>query len=425
MNVFELPDFDIVNRYPLIKSDGSRVLESNLPFIFKNAMTPQQLLQLALKKMLDNGKPSSLKKASGSSIADDIDRNVKYYMFELADHFVDGKCSAVIRFSFNNRLFVELTEVKTSPTNTTADSCPSEQHTPLMCVHYMEATGSRPDKKFLKYLMSCDPRLSESYDVAPEVYDAIKTLLATNKDALSAACGTEWQKRYGRQAKLNFSPSFLIPLQRGVESVKAATRAGPSNKRTCNLPECNEVATKACARCRSAHYCSADHQKQDWKLHKKVCGKTAEELKDGNPNDLPDQSIVVPIKEVQNGNATLTCSNRNARPPTKITSFPKNIYATDIFIIKVQLSLEHAADGEFFAVDDGPILIYDSVRSFSFHLDYDVQPQHKNIFDIVLQRGLLSPTFKCNTKCRAFFYASRESRNIRILVDRPCPEQLW
>jgi hypothetical protein len=44
--------------------------------------------------------------------------------------------------------------------------------------------------------------------------------------------------------------------------------------RTCALPECGATephpkAFKLCARCRSAAYCSAAHQQQDWRRHKR------------------------------------------------------------------------------------------------------------------------------------------------------------
>lgn len=40
---------------------------------------------------------------------------------------------------------------------------------------------------------------------------------------------------------------------------------------------CGEEATKRCSRCKTTWYCTAEHQKQDWKIHKKtVCNDTVQ-----------------------------------------------------------------------------------------------------------------------------------------------------
>jgi hypothetical protein len=42
---------------------------------------------------------------------------------------------------------------------------------------------------------------------------------------------------------------------------------------SCYLHECTETAVKkgACGRCKATWYCSQEHQKLDWKLHKREC----------------------------------------------------------------------------------------------------------------------------------------------------------
>ena len=42
-----------------------------------------------------------------------------------------------------------------------------------------------------------------------------------------------------------------------------------NNHHTC--PICHQHATNRCSRCKSAWYCSVEHQRQHWKVHKPVC----------------------------------------------------------------------------------------------------------------------------------------------------------
>ena len=52
--------------------------------------------------------------------------------------------------------------------------------------------------------------------------------------------------------------------------MSAETNNNNNNKAQCAL--CGAPATKRCSRCKLAWYCSPEHQKQDWKRHKRtVC----------------------------------------------------------------------------------------------------------------------------------------------------------
>jgi hypothetical protein len=44
----------------------------------------------------------------------------------------------------------------------------------------------------------------------------------------------------------------------------------------CALPSCSAAATRKCAACKSLGYCSREHQRSDWKDHKKVCQRIVE-----------------------------------------------------------------------------------------------------------------------------------------------------
>ena len=46
------------------------------------------------------------------------------------------------------------------------------------------------------------------------------------------------------------------------------------------MPECavcSAPASNKCARCKSVHYCSPAHQKEDWPAHKVQCPRLAQE----------------------------------------------------------------------------------------------------------------------------------------------------
>jgi len=65
------------------------------------------------------------------------------------------------------------------------------------------------------------------------------------------------------------TPAILPEAKAAIAAVmenKTVARAG-----TCALPKCDKPGVKTCARCRIARYCCREHQKGDWKRHKKEC----------------------------------------------------------------------------------------------------------------------------------------------------------
>mmetsp|Transcript_17220 Transcript_17220/g.29149 ORF Transcript_17220/g.29149 Transcript_17220/m.29149 type:complete len:136 (+) Transcript_17220:215-622(+) len=50
--------------------------------------------------------------------------------------------------------------------------------------------------------------------------------------------------------------------------------------RNCCAISCDKTGTFRCGRCKQANYCSVEHQKLDWKLHKKNCKN------EGTPSSL-------------------------------------------------------------------------------------------------------------------------------------------
>ena len=51
-----------------------------------------------------------------------------------------------------------------------------------------------------------------------------------------------------------------------------------SPRQSCGFPGCSEPALLKCSRCREVHYCSKEHQKTHWKLHKKLCARPGESI---------------------------------------------------------------------------------------------------------------------------------------------------
>ena len=50
-----------------------------------------------------------------------------------------------------------------------------------------------------------------------------------------------------------------------------AHHAASASSHLCSLPGCTSPAPYMCSKCRSAYYCSEDHQMTDWKRHKPEC----------------------------------------------------------------------------------------------------------------------------------------------------------
>jgi MYND finger len=48
----------------------------------------------------------------------------------------------------------------------------------------------------------------------------------------------------------------------------------PSEKgKCCNYPGCESISNQRCSRCKMVYYCSVEHQKQNWSIHKVSCNK--------------------------------------------------------------------------------------------------------------------------------------------------------
>jgi hypothetical protein len=108
-----------------------------------------------------------------------------------------------------------------------------------------------------------------------EVHSALAMLEANHK-----ALSTEYRIFFDEASPYHgeglFRASFLIPAPHPtpVRTGELVMCAGCGAKQTDA-----ESRFKTCARCETTFYCSAACQKQHWKAHKKVCDKTADEIR--------------------------------------------------------------------------------------------------------------------------------------------------
>jgi hypothetical protein len=61
-------------------------------------------------------------------------------------------------------------------------------------------------------------------------------------------------------------------LEKTMKLAKSFRKDFKKDKKICGV--CAEPAEKLCVICKSIYYCCREHQKQDWKRHKKECGDT-------------------------------------------------------------------------------------------------------------------------------------------------------
>jgi hypothetical protein len=64
-------------------------------------------------------------------------------------------------------------------------------------------------------------------------------------------------------------PGFTFRGTHQEKSPALLTRLRCNGKMGCFV--CDSLGTKVCSKCKIAHYCSSEHQKEDWKRHKLEC----------------------------------------------------------------------------------------------------------------------------------------------------------
>lgn len=55
--------------------------------------------------------------------------------------------------------------------------------------------------------------------------------------------------------------------------IESGSKESPETKKCCNYPGCKSVSNQRCSRCKMVYYCSVEHQKQNWSIHRVSCNK--------------------------------------------------------------------------------------------------------------------------------------------------------
>ena len=407
INLDTLSKFREERKYPLQKAGffgTTTVMESNVSFIFKQCLTMRQMMQLASKKQHGPQGVGSLKNASGSMIAEDIDRDVKYYIYEMADHFVKF---GALRCLLNTKLLIEITDIKIAPTSDVDFQFEGEPNCPLLVASFREGNILNKDsaQEIFEWRNQAQKKTGASleniflsYDIAGPVYDTILTVLTSNATKLSPLYATQQKLSAG------FAPSFILPLPSETEAIVKP----PADPLTCYFPGCNIHAESRCGRCRVARYCTTDHQKAHWKEHKKTCNT--------RPALEKDDSVVVSIsasRGVYGDMAVVSNTGKAINLPGDGDGLKSK------FLVKVQASLTRGWDGTNAIEKNGPIMVYDAKRALSFHIMKDTahSAQHEKLLAFIASRGIVTHV---GIKCKAYLYARKEDDNLRIYM-----EEVW
>ena len=376
--------------------------------IFKKCLDVRQIMQLTHAER----SASSLKIASTlSMIPEDVDRDVKCYIYEMAAHFVEF---GGVRCILNSKLVIEITDLRTAPAHDIDFHLNGEPDCPLLVASFCERNFDNMNtfQDVLKWKIFAQ-RLSEStfqkmylnYDVAGPVYDAILCILTQNTSKLFPLYAAHQRVPSG------FRPTFILPLPSEPETIVKP----PADPLTCYFPGCDIHAERRCGRCLLARYCCSDHQNAHWKEHKKTCNR--------RPALNEDDSIVVSISAYKDFMLDLEeiLSNDPSQP---IYQPREGAGLKSTFLIKVQPKIISKFNG-YNSIDiDGPIMIYDATRALAFRLVKNAEHayQHQKLLSVVATRGIVTFT---GLKTKAYFYAKKDDENLRIYMEEVSETPDW
>uniref|UniRef100_A0A7S0NRM5 MYND-type domain-containing protein n=1 Tax=Calcidiscus leptoporus TaxID=127549 RepID=A0A7S0NRM5_9EUKA len=259
---------------------------------------------------------------------------------------------------------------------------------------------------------------------AAQVSQAVAMLQAST-ELLDEAFAARFyaQSEHHRAEDGYFRCSFLVPPTEKMLQ-EPMHRVQPSSCIVCGKSAPDGEKLKRCARCNSAEYCSKECQSSHWKEHKKLCGKSAEQLRarGGGDGSIARASLVfdlayVPVAMQGMAWANISVSGQTTRPRVlKQGKAPKNIHGSEEFAVKVQAS-DAALLGSEAAM---PCHVYDEARSFTGFLECHT-PGITPLLRLIQGHGA---HFR-GRGAKGYFLARREGTSLRIFTDRILPQPAW
>jgi ankyrin repeat protein len=225
------------------------------------------------------------------------------------------------------------------------------------------------------------------------------------------------------------SPRILNILHERMNVLQENRNLAPGGD--CNNPTCGKPgATRRCGECRSAIYCNTVCQKQAWKQHKKVCGKSKNTTEGGASSGSgigdKDGRLRIKIYSLQtddyisradfvrmivNGgqmsNEELLSRSTNSSDPVSRTKAPKDAS----MVIKVQIPRFLMAGEKI------ELLLYNKSRSFQAHCDGGVG-SGRVVYNLIKNKGI--------QQAKAYFLAYMEKEGeLTLMIDKMLPAQPW
>jgi hypothetical protein len=448
IDVSNLDAFTVKRKYPL-RTNGRTILEHNVSHIFRHSCDVRELSQLLTAQQYFRIHVSTPTKASGAPIAEDVDRDVKYYMYNMVNHFVKN---GALQCLFNDELVIEIVDIKIAPKAYIGFDFPSEPHCPLVVAVYTKTALPIYD-----LIIGVVTGTLLSYKVSQPVFEKLQTICAQNAATIisaamrrpnigilpyerklifrgvccmvamwyftllsAASCFTVmllvtiafWRwKRKCAGTTMTGTITFFTPLPRkDAEPVKAFV-----NARVCGLPGCSESAHDRCERCRVTRYCCRQHQVQHWLTHKEKCKKF--------PKLTPDNSIVVPVLEQAPDRQHLIVPNTSQ---STVYEMHVDDSVEGKFVVKVQPKLRVNTAGRAEIDSSGSILVYDAVKAFCIYVNPvpEQAAQHAKFLEFIQREGIVTYT---GIRTKAYFYAKREKNTnaLRVYIGDPCEAPAW